>query len=101
MTWMVRTKSSHHLSTKLAAGLATCAFLAIAAAATPADARSGDQQNLPGGYGEYYAAPPVVYGSPYGYGYYGPTYYAQPYPYYGWPYYAPQAYYGPGIAGAR
>ncbi len=35
--------------------------------------------------GGYYAAPPVVYGSPYGYGYYGS------------PYYAPPVVYGPGV----
>ena len=97
MTWIVRTKSPYRLSAKLAAGLATCAFLAIAGSATSANARSADQQNLPDGYGGYYVAAPVAYGWPYGYGYYPPyAYYAQPYPYYGWPYYAPRAYYGPG-----
>jgi hypothetical protein len=88
MTWIVDTESRRHLSAKLAAGLAISALLAVGTFATSADARDADQQNLPSGYGGYYPAPPVVYGWPYGYGYYAP-----PYVYYGRPYYAPPVVY--------
>lgn len=79
MTWIMDTKSPRHLSAKLMAGLAISALLAIGTFAAPANA---DQQNLPN-YGGYYGAPPVAYGSSYGYGYAQPYGYgsAQPYGY--------------------
>jgi len=97
MAWIVDTKSRRHPQAKLAAGLAISALLAVGT--LPADARDADQQNLPSVYGRYYAAPPIVYGRPYGYAYYGPpyAYYGPPYPYYGPPYYAPPLVYGPSV----
>jgi len=109
MIWLVDPEMRHRLPAKLCAGLATCTLLAVGAVATPAEARSSDQENLPPSYGGYYAGPPVVYGSPYGYAYNGPPaayygapyayysrpsayYYGAPYAYYGWPYYAPRVY---------
>jgi hypothetical protein len=85
LTWIINTNSRRRLSAKLAAGLAISAILAVGTFAGSADAREHD-----GGYrhnwnGGYYAAPPVVYGSAYGGGYYGS------------PYYAPPLVYGPGI----
>jgi hypothetical protein len=103
MTCIIDTKSTRRLSAKLMAGLAISALLAVATFAAPANAASADQQNLPYGYGGYYPAPPVAYGSPYGYGSYAQPYgyYAQPYGYYGQPhgyyrqpYYAPPVFYG-------
>src|SRR5271154_5146291 len=97
MTWIVDTESRRHLSAKFAAALAICALLAVGPFAASANARDRDQQNLPSLYGGYYAAPPVVYGYPYGYGYYAPpyAYYAPPYPYYGWGDHGPTAGYRP------
>jgi hypothetical protein len=89
MIGIIDTKSSRRLSAKLMAGLAIAAFVAVGSVAAPADARDYSQQNLPYGYGGYYAAPPAAYGWPYGYGYY-----AQPYGYYGRPYYGRRAFYG-------
>ncbi len=96
MTRIIDTTSRRRSSAKLMAGLAISALLAVGSFAAPANAASADQQNLPYGYGRYYAAPPVAYGSPYAYGYYAPPYgyYGQPYGYYGWPYYAPPVFYG-------
>ena len=87
MTRSIDTTSKHRLSARLAAGIAISAMLALGTFAAPASADwNGDYR---GGYhnwnGGYYAAPPVVYGSPYGNGYYGS------------PYYAPPVVYGPGI----
>jgi len=69
------TISKRHLSTKLAAGIAISAILALGTFAASANAREHDGYYR-GGY--YYNAPPVVYGSSYGYGYYGSPYYAPP-----------------------
>jgi hypothetical protein len=87
MTHIIDTAPKRRLSAKLAAGIAVSALLALGAFATPA---SADWDHDHGGYhhnwnGGYYHAPPVVYGSPYGNGYYGS------------PYYAPPVVYGPGI----
>ena len=87
MTWNIGTTSKRRLSVKLVGGIAVSALLALGAFATPA---SADWDNDHRGYhhnwnGGYYHAPPVVYGSAYGYGYYGA------------PYYAPPVVYGPGI----
>ena len=89
MTRIINPESRRRFSAKLMAGLALSALLAIGTFAAPANAASYDQQNLPYGYGGYYAAPPAFYGWPYGYGYYAP-----PYGYYGRPYYAPPVFYG-------
>jgi len=82
MTCTNSTASKRHLSAKLMGGIAISALLALGAFATPASADwHGDRRGYNGGY----YAPPVVYGSPYGGGYYGS------------PYYAPPVIYGPGI----
>ena len=62
---------------RLSAGLATVAFVALTVAATPAQARWGRPEHDWHGYhhgwnGGYWHAPPVVYGDPYSYGYYPP-----------------------------
>jgi len=77
MTWIIDT-SKRRLSAKLAAGIAISAVLALGTLAAPANAR--EHGNWNGGYhdGGYYNAPPVVYGSSYGSGYYGSPYYAPP-----------------------
>ncbi len=81
MTCISNTTSKRRLSAKLAAGIAISAVLAFGTFAAPANARDrddrdgGDHRNWNGG---YYAAPPVVYGSTYGYGYYGAPYYSPP-----------------------
>jgi hypothetical protein len=87
MTWIINTASKRRLSARLAAGLAISAILALGTFAGTANARDRDGD---GGYrhnwnGGYYAAPPVVYGSPYGETYYGS------------PYYSPPVVYGPSI----
>jgi hypothetical protein len=87
MTWNIGTTSKRRLSARLVGGVAISALLALGAFATPASAdwdgnHRGYHHNWNGG---YYNAPPVVYGSPYGNGYYGS------------PYYAPPLVYGPGI----
>jgi hypothetical protein len=86
MTWTIGTTSTRRLSARLVGGVAIAALLALGAFA-PANAEWRDEHR--GGYhnwnGGYYRAPPVVYGSPYGNGYYGS------------PYYAPPVVYGPGI----
>ncbi|HXP03154.1 MAG TPA: hypothetical protein VN808_03470 [Stellaceae bacterium] len=82
MTQVNDTTSKRRLSAKLMGGIAISALLALGAFATPASADWNGYHNWNGG---YYHAPPVVYGSPYGYGYYGS------------PYYAPPVVYGPGI----
>jgi|SRR5579862_5902542 len=86
MTCNTRMNSRQHLSARLLGGIAISALLALGASATPA---SADWNNDHRGYhnwnGGYYHAPPVVYGSPYGNGYYGA------------PYYAPPVVYAPGI----
>ena len=87
MTQISHTGPKRHLSAKLAGGIAISAMLALGTFATPASAQwngynRGYYHNWNGG---YYRAPPVVYGSPYGGGYYGS------------PYYAPPVVYGPGV----
>jgi hypothetical protein len=82
MTRIINTTSKRQLSAKLGAGLAICAILALGTFAGTAQARDrddGGRGGWGGGWGGgYYAAPPVVYGSTYGYGYYGAPYYAPP-----------------------
>jgi hypothetical protein len=79
MTHIIDTNSKRRLSAKLMAGVAISAILALGAFAVPANAdwhgNRGYEHNWNGG---YYGAPPVVYGSPYGGGYYGSPYYAPP-----------------------
>jgi len=90
MTCIVDTKSKRHLPAKLAVGLAISAFLVLGTFVTSASAqerRGGDRggdRGYGGWSGGYYAAPPVVYGSPY---YYPPA------PYY----YPPPVVYGPSV----
>jgi hypothetical protein len=81
--------TSHRgLSARLAAGLAISALLAVGTFAGSADARPYNHYYN----GGYYRAPPVVYGSYYGRGYYGSgDYGGSPY------YYAPPVVYGPNI----
>jgi hypothetical protein len=89
MTWNTDTNSKRGLSARHAAGIAISAVLALGTFAAPANAQHNNPYNnwngryYNGGY--YYNAPPVVYGSSYGYGYYGS------------PYYAPPVVYGPGV----
>jgi hypothetical protein len=99
MTWTNETKPRRRFPAKLAAGLAVSAMLSLGAFAAPAYA-DGDGDNNHREYrhnwnGGYYAAPPVVYGSPYGQSYYGgpygQSYYSQPY------YYPPPVVYGPDV----
>jgi hypothetical protein len=85
MTWSIDTTSKRRLSVKLSGGIAISALLALGALATPASAEWNGDHGYPNWNGGYYASPPVVYGSPYGGGYYGS------------PYYAPPVVYGPGI----
>jgi hypothetical protein len=86
MTQITNTPSQRRLSWKLAAGLAVSALLAVGTFAAPASADwNGDHGYHHNWNGGYYHAPPVVYGSSYGNGYYGR------------PYYAPPVVYGPGI----
>ena len=73
------------LSAKLVGGLAISALLALGAFA-PANAEWRDDHREHNWGGGYYAAPPVVYGSSYGNGYYGAP-----------GYYAPPVVYGPGV----
>jgi hypothetical protein len=80
MTWIIGTTSKRRLSAKLGVGIAISAMLALGTFAVPASAdwnhdHGGYQRNWNGG---YYNSPPVVYGSPYGNGYYGSSYYAPP-----------------------
>ena len=87
MTWFTDTTPKRRLSAKLAGGLAISALLALGTFATSASAEDRDHRgdhhhNWNGG---YYHASPVVYGSPYGNGYYGT------------PCYAPPVVYGPGV----
>jgi hypothetical protein len=93
MTYINGNTSKRRLSAKLAGGAGILALLALGAFAAPASAQwnsnPGYQQNSGGG---YYPAPPVVYGSTYGNGYYGsPGYYSAP------GYYAPPVVYGPSV----
>jgi hypothetical protein len=82
MTHITNTPSQRRLSWQLAGGLAVSALLLAGTFATPAHADwNGDRYHRDG----YYHAPPVVYGSSYGNGYYGR------------PYYAPPVVYGPAI----
>lgn len=89
MTWINETKPRYRFSTKLAAALALSAMLSLGTFAVPAyadgdgDGNRDYRQNWNGG---YYEAPPVVYGSPYGGGYYGSPYY-----------YPPPVVYGPSV----
>jgi hypothetical protein len=68
MTWM-----------KIAAGVAISAGL-LAVSMAPASARWDHEYHgwHHGWSGGYWGAPPVVYGSPYGYGYYPPPVYYGP-----------------------
>ena len=88
MTWMIETKPKRRLSAKLMAGLALSAMLAIGTFAVPAyaDGDGRHRQYRHNWNGGYYEAPPVVYGSPYGGGYYGSPYY-----------YPPPVVYGPAV----
>jgi hypothetical protein len=89
MTWNIGTASKRRLSTKLVGGIAISALLALGTFAGSARADNDDRGEHRGYHhnwnGGYYNAPPVVYGSPYGNGYYGS------------PYYAPPVIYGPGV----
>lgn len=70
------TTSKRRLSVRLAAGITISALLALGTFAAPASADwNRDHHNWNG---RYYRAPPVVYGSRYGEGYYGSPYYAPP-----------------------
>jgi len=79
MTHIIDANSKRRLSAKFMAGVAISAILALGAFAAPAnadwDGHHGYYNNWNGG---YYRSPPVVYGSPYGEGYYGSPYYAPP-----------------------
>lgn len=80
MTRIVETNSKLRLSARLAAGIAISALITLGVFASPAnadwnDSHRGNHHNWNGG---YYHAPPVVYGSPYGSGYYGSPYYYPP-----------------------
>ena len=95
MTRIIDTKPKRHLSTKLAAGLAISAalllgtFVASASAGNNNDHHwSSNNYNYNRGYGwsgNYYVAPPVIYGTPY----YAPQYAPS--------YYPPPVVYGPGV----
>jgi hypothetical protein len=72
MTWIDKARAA-----RLVAGIAVSAVVAFGITAGTANARWGDRDYHYGGYhhgwtGGYWAAPPVVYGNPYGYGYYPP-----------------------------
>ena len=87
MTQILDANPKRRPSAGLAAGAAISALLALGAFAGPANADWNDHHR---GYhhnwnGGYYRAPPVVYGSSYGSGYYGS------------PYYYPPVVYGPGV----
>jgi hypothetical protein len=84
MTWTITT-SKPRPTAKLVGGIAIAALLAFSAFA-PANAEWRNDNRGPNWGGGYYRAPPVVYGSPYGNGYYGAP-----------GYYAPPVVYGPGI----
>jgi hypothetical protein len=73
---------------KLAAAIAISTVLAVTVFVTPASADwDGHHRSYNHYYnGGYYAAPPVVYGSPYGQAYYGSPYY-----------YPPPVVYGPSV----
>lgn len=87
MTCTIDTKSKRRLLTKLGAGFAIAAILALGSFAGSADAQYRSRDYYHNYYnGGYYRAPPVVYGSPYRGGYYGNPYY-----------YPPPVIYGPGI----
>jgi hypothetical protein len=78
MTHITKTPSQRRLSWPLAGGLAVSALLLVGTFAAPAHADwNGDRDHRDHG-GGYYHAPPVVYGSSYGKGYYGRPYYAPP-----------------------
>lgn len=72
MSWISKTRAA-----RLAAGIAVCAVAALGMTAGTAQARWDHPEHNWYGYhhgwsGGYYGAPPVVYGDPYGYGYYPP-----------------------------
>jgi len=93
MTWTNGTKPKRRFSAKLAAGLALSAMLSLGTFAVPAyadgdgDGDNNHREHRHNWNGGYYAAPPVVYGSPYGQSYYGDPYY----------YYPPPVVYGPSV----
>jgi hypothetical protein len=80
MTWSNDTTSRRRLSARLVGSLSVAAVLALGALAGSAHAEwRGDDHRGHNWGGGYYRAPPLVYGSPYGNGYYGaPGYYAPP-----------------------
>ena len=88
MTYIIDASPKRRLATRLAAGFAITAILALGTFAGSANARDYRGHYYNGG---YYRAPPVVYGSTYGNGYYGSGYYGSPY------YYPPPVVYGPSI----
>jgi hypothetical protein len=92
MTCIIEIKSKRRLSAKLVAGLAISTVLVLGTLVAPASAdqhRGGDHRGVEhrgghgygghgydGGRGNYYRAPPVVYGAPYSpYGYPPPVVY--------------------------
>jgi hypothetical protein len=78
MTWINGNTPDRRLSAKLVGGLAIAALLALGVFAPAKAEWRGDNHGHNWG-GGYYHAPPVVYGSAYGSGYYGaPGYYAPP-----------------------
>jgi hypothetical protein len=85
MTRINANTPNRRLSAKLVGGLAISALLALGAFA-PANAEWRGDDHAHNWGGGYYSAPPVVYGSPYGSGYYGAP-----------GYYAPPAVYGPAV----
>ena len=89
MTQIAYSIRKYRPSANVAAGFAISAVLTLGAFAVPANAESyGRHHDRDYNHyynGGYYAAPPVVYGSPYGGTYYGS------------PYYPPPVVYAPGI----
>jgi hypothetical protein len=80
MTHIIDARPRRRLSLKLTAGLAisALALLALGSLAAPADAARRGEEHRGSGWGGGYRAPPVVFGSSYGPGYYGAPYYAPP-----------------------
>jgi hypothetical protein len=76
MTCTESTRSPRRHAARLIAGVAVAAVLALGVSAGTANARwdhrDDHRDDHRGWTGGYYNAPPVVYGSPYAYGYYPP-----------------------------
>ena len=78
MIWINKARFSKAGAARLAAGIAVSAIVAFGITAGTAQARWEHRDEHGGGdwhhgwSGGYYAAPPVVYGDPYAYGYYPP-----------------------------